>query len=71
MSDQPGRAASGRSVSNGATPDPAASASGRDRRDRPPEASESPRAGRSERSDRAATGGPWSAATGGDPMDIG
>ncbi|WP_165969201.1 hypothetical protein [Actinomadura sp. KC06] len=46
-------------------------ASGRTRRYRPPEASGRPRAGRSERSDRPGAGGPWSAATGGDPIDIG
>ncbi|WUH96480.1 hypothetical protein OHR68_23210 [Spirillospora sp. NBC_00431] len=51
--------------------DRTASASGRARPGPPPEASESPRAGRSERSDRPATGEPWSAATGGDPIDIG
>ncbi|MFI0487321.1 hypothetical protein [Actinomadura sp. 9N215] len=59
-----GRPASGETGSGQA-------ASGRARRDRPPEASESPRAGRSERSDRPGTGEPWSAATGGDPIDIG
>ncbi|RKS74631.1 hypothetical protein BZB76_3148 [Actinomadura pelletieri DSM 43383] len=46
-------------------------ATGRTGRDRPPEASARPSAGRSERSDRREKGEPWSAATGGDPTDIG
>ncbi|MFC4051357.1 hypothetical protein ACFOY4_16825 [Actinomadura syzygii] len=40
-------------------------------RDGPAEASESARAGTSERSGRPETGEPWSAATGGGPIDIG
>ncbi|RFS85415.1 hypothetical protein D0T12_10275 [Actinomadura spongiicola] len=46
-------------------------ATGRPGRDRPREASARPSAGRSERSDHRETGEPWSAATGGDPIDIG
>ncbi|TYB44542.1 hypothetical protein [Actinomadura chibensis] len=40
-------------------------------RDGPAEASEQARAGTSERSGRPETGEPWSAATGGGPIDIG
>lgn len=40
-------------------------------RDRPAEASKRARAGTSERSGRPETGEPWSAATGGGPIDIG
>ncbi|MES9542729.1 MULTISPECIES: hypothetical protein [unclassified Actinomadura] len=61
-----GGAGSGSSGSGRAGSDRAASD-----RTRPPEGSEGARAGTSDRSERPDPGDPWSAATGGGPIDIG